>query len=275
MSMVADLGWRALDRLAAKSGLRLTRRIRAGRMSCPLTDMIGRRIFLFGVWEPEMTAYVEATLRPGRVFIDVGANIGYYSMLASRLVGLSGSVVAIEPSPTNFSELKRNIALNHALNIRAIDMAVGDESSVAPLYQGPKSNRGRTGLLERPGFIRECVVRIEPLRALLTANEIARTQMIKVDVEGAELPVLRSIIDLMPDLPHDVEIMVELAPSVVAAPEFSEMRAALAEFTAYQFKNPYDIEFYTRWREPAPLRESPLTGSRSANVVFRRSHSGR
>ena len=96
-------------------------------MSCPLTDMIGRRIFLFGVWEPEMTAYVEATLRPGGVFIDVGANIGYYSMLASRLVGPSGSVVAIEPSPTNFSELKRNIALNHALNIRAIDMAVGDE----------------------------------------------------------------------------------------------------------------------------------------------------
>lgn len=61
-------------------------------------DLIQRYLYLFGVWEPHMTRWLQRRLKPGDVFVDVGANIGYYSILASRLVGARGKVVAIEAS---------------------------------------------------------------------------------------------------------------------------------------------------------------------------------
>lgn len=83
-------------------------------MEIALPDLIQSRIYFFGVWEPAISAFVRSRLEPGDSFIDVGANIGYYTVLASRRVGPSGSVYAVEASPKICSRLRRNVALNGA-----------------------------------------------------------------------------------------------------------------------------------------------------------------
>ena len=72
-------------------------------VKCRLEDVVQKSIFHFGVWEPEITEIVCARLRPGDTFIDLGANIGYYTLLGARLTGQRGCVVGIEPSPSLFA----------------------------------------------------------------------------------------------------------------------------------------------------------------------------
>src|SRR4051794_22516198 len=77
-------------------------------------DMIQRYLYLFGVWEPALTAWLRPRLLPGRTFVDVGANIGYFSLLAARLGGATSRVVAVEALPATFALLKDNVARNAA-----------------------------------------------------------------------------------------------------------------------------------------------------------------
>jgi FkbM family methyltransferase len=115
------------------------------------------------MWEPCLTCWILEQLAPGDVFIDVGANIGYYSLLASKLVGEFGLVVAIEPSPTIFNSLKNNLALNRVGNIRLVNMAVSDQLQVLRLFIGPEWNVGLTTTVEKSSFKFEGQVLAAPL----------------------------------------------------------------------------------------------------------------
>lgn len=78
----------------------MARTVFRSRIAGDTRDILHQYIYYFGVWEPHLTNWIGQQLAPGDTFIDVGANVGYFSLLASRLVGKSGVVVAIEPSPT-------------------------------------------------------------------------------------------------------------------------------------------------------------------------------
>jgi FkbM family methyltransferase len=121
--------------------------------TCILSDMVQRYIHLFGIWEPNITRVVQRRLSAGDIFVDVGANVGYYSIMASKLVGESGHVVAIEPSLRIFEMLKTNIALNDCpKNITAINMAVSEATKDVDVYAGPENNLGMTTTRMRTGF---------------------------------------------------------------------------------------------------------------------------
>ena len=79
--------------------------------------MIQRGIYFCGVWEPAITSFVRQTLQAGDVFVDIGANIGYYSCLAAKLTGSTGRVHAIEASPTICTILEENLRINQAIHI--------------------------------------------------------------------------------------------------------------------------------------------------------------
>jgi hypothetical protein len=87
----------------------------AGRIAGDTRDILQQ--YYFGVWEPNLTHWIVGRLRRGDTFVDVGANIGYYSLLASKLVGPGGSVVALEASPTIFHQLQDNLRLNNSLSL--------------------------------------------------------------------------------------------------------------------------------------------------------------
>jgi hypothetical protein len=121
-------------------------------MRCNLSDLIQSYVFHFGVWEPEISHLVGQILKPGDVFVDIGANVGYDSLLGSSLVGPLGRVIAIEASPTTFAELKKNIALNKSTNIRAVNVAVSDREGTLDLFDVSARNCGAaTTLVERGG----------------------------------------------------------------------------------------------------------------------------
>ncbi len=82
-------------------------------------DVLSRRLFFHGRWEDEVAACIFGMLRPGMTFFDVGANIGFFTLLASKIVGRNGTVHSFEPDRQNFARLTQNIRQNNLVNIRA------------------------------------------------------------------------------------------------------------------------------------------------------------
>jgi FkbM family methyltransferase len=151
---------------------------------------IEKLIFAFREGYERELAYLENALSPGQTFIDVGANLGIYTLVASKIVGPSGRVIAFEPSSQSFSLLKSNITLNGFTNVQVYPTAVSDKIGKAFLYNGPdpaQNSLGRHLRLEPKG---EEVV-TQPLDSALSQAPVERVHVIKIDVEGAEELVLR------------------------------------------------------------------------------------
>jgi FkbM family methyltransferase len=115
---------------------------------------------------------------------DIGANAGFFTLLAAKLVGRRGSVYAFEPLPANLSVLRRHIAANQA-NVHVFEVALSSSSGVARFASAANASMGR---LENAG---ELEVRTETLDELVSAGRILPPRFMKIDVEGAEHDVLR------------------------------------------------------------------------------------
>lgn len=137
-----------------------------------------------GTYEHEkQRAFVEA-ITPGSVVFDLGAHVGYYSLLASALTGPEGRVFAFEPSPRNLGYLREHLRLNKVSNVTVIDAAVSDSAGFAFFDPSPCN---AMGCLADSGPLR---VRTVTLDELTAAGELPAPDFIKVDVEGAERRVL-------------------------------------------------------------------------------------
>jgi FkbM family methyltransferase len=153
----------------------------------------GKFIFAFReYYEPELV-YLERVLSPGKVFIDVGANFGVFTLIASKLVGGFGRVFAFEPTAQSFAILRQNIALNDFSNVRAFQVALAQARGQAWLYHGWDPVGNSLGMDHLCGDKGE-TVQTEALDNLLEDNGVDRVDAIKIDVEGAEELVLRGAI---------------------------------------------------------------------------------
>ena len=222
-------------------------------------DILQQYIYYFGVWEPHLTRWMRQRLAPGDTFVDVGANIGYYALLASNLVGDSGRVVALEASPKIFYALQGNLARNRVQNVRAVNMAVSDSKGVVRLFRGPESNSGRTTIREEFGFEFECEVDAAPLSAVLHPEEMQNARLIKIDVEGAEWSVAAGMGPLLSSGRTDLEIIVEINPEALAQqgkrPEDLLRIFARAGFHAYSIENDYSpLSYLPPYAEMRPVR---------------------
>jgi len=215
-------------------------------------DIIQQYIYYFGVWEPHLTRWIVRRLAPGDAFIDVGANIGYYSLLASRLVGECGSVVAIEASPETFKVLQHNLAFNRVRNVRAVNMAAFHSKTIIKVFRGSEYEVGHTTVIEQEGLKRrfevECEINAAPLSAVLSREEMQNARLIKIDVEGAEWSVLEGMRPLLNSGRPDLEIMVEVNPAclVQQGKRTEDLLSILldAGFYAYRLENDYSALSY-------------------------------
>jgi FkbM family methyltransferase len=151
-------------------------------------------LYVCGSFEPNEFAFLDKVLRPGMVFVDVGANDGYYTLFAARRVGPSGRVVAAEPSSRERAHLQRNLGRNGLDNVSVIPAAIGATSGLADLHLAHGVHAGHNTL---GGFAHDDVVRaslervpIEPLDAVIARLGLARVDFVKIDVEGAEARVI-------------------------------------------------------------------------------------
>jgi len=211
---------------------------------CKPPDLIQMYIWLFVVWEPELTEFIDSRLGAGESFLDVGANIGYFSALAARRVGETGRVIAVEASPSVFALLEETLALNPGgAQVRAVNVAAGLDVGFTAIYFGPSHNIGLTTTVAERGFELEGVIPSVPLDAMLTPQELATLRMIKIDVEGREPDVLRGMEDLVRDSRHDLEILIELSPNWWTDPALSVgdvlQMFLRAGFNVYEIQNSY------------------------------------
>jgi FkbM family methyltransferase len=153
----------------------------------------GKFIFAFReYYDPELE-YLERVLSPGKVFIDVGANFGVYTLIASKLVGEHGRVFAFEPTAESFQVLQQNLALTNFSNVRAFQVALAQTTGKARLYHSSDPRGNSLGRDPGCGDKGEDV-QTEALDNLFDENGIDRLDVMKVDVEGAEELVLRGAI---------------------------------------------------------------------------------
>lgn len=140
-----------------------------------------------GEYEPEMISTIEKVLTPSSIFVDIGANEGYFSILGSRLVGEAGRVLSVEPQVRLDSILKRNFQLNDARNIILINAAISDCAGDASLFISPDTNTGSTALVNPSKYnVAKQAVRTMTLRQLFDQNGIAQADLVKMDIESFE-----------------------------------------------------------------------------------------
>lgn len=236
-------------------------------------DVVQGYIYYFGMWEPNLTAFVLRRLEDAkdRTFVDVGANVGYFSLLAATRLH-NGKVVSIEAFPRTFELLTRNVALNRSGEIRTVCCAVTDVRREVEIFYAGSANEGGTTTVA--GRFAAEPVRVPgiPLDDVLTAEEVATIRLIKIDVEGAEGSVLRGMTQTMTRLPQDAEIVIEITPSIlgddVVASIFSDM--ARRGYHPYALPNSYSVDAYmSPTVVVAPKRMHTLPREQS-DVVFSR-----
>lgn len=269
----ARLGFRAYNKALRILGPEhLATTYFGARLHCNPQDLIQRMILYFGVWEPDVSRVIEQNLSAGDVFVDVGANIGYDTLLASSRVGATGRVVSIEASPRTFALLQRNLAANpSSSNVRAVNAAVSDRPGTLDLYEINEGNIGAATTLASRGGTLMASVEALPLAEILKPDELARLRLIKMDVEGAEPPILRHLLEQLSRYPATMDIVVEASPDddfEAWRDVFDRMRAA--GFAAWAIENDYELEWYLRWRRPAKLQRVEAMPMRQQDLLFTR-----
>jgi len=159
-----------------------------------------RALLLSGLYEPNEFYWLSSNLMPGQTFIDVGANMGLYTIFAARKVGSSGAVIAIEPSTRDFARLKANVELNKLVNVQLLQVALSDHEGEAELLVATEEHSGHNTLGDfgyataSQGTERVHVTRLDDIVKQLA---LTRIDVIKIDVEGAEYVTLRGAEDTL------------------------------------------------------------------------------
>lgn len=145
----------------------------------------GEHGYWLGSYEYNKRLAFERLVDPDMVVYDIGANVGYFTLLASGLTGPEGRVVAFEPLPRNIRYLRRHVQINHLENVKVIEAAVSDHDGDGYFDLGPSSAMGRLAV---DGKLK---VQMVSLDTLLAEGQLAPPDVIKLDVEGAEYDALR------------------------------------------------------------------------------------
>lgn len=162
-------------------------------------------IFLHGIREKESTDIFLDYLKNGMNVVDIGANIGYYTLMEASKVGDSGNVLAIEPTLSSFNMLKKNCSINGFENIDFVNNAVGLESKNVGIDKGRSPNLNRISA-KHPG---KELVKQETLNNLVDIEP----DIVRMDVQGYELEILKGMDNLLES--NDMMLFIEVHPSKI------------------------------------------------------------
>jgi FkbM family methyltransferase len=191
------------------------------------------------IHEEATTNLFKKVVKEGDVVIDLGANIGYFTLLAAKLVGPTGKVFAFEPEPKNFSYLKKNVELNNYTNVIIEQKAVSNYNGRTKLFICPYDSGHHTinrpnGIeayrLGRPGNITSIDIEVVTLDDYLR-NKTDRVDVIKIDVEGAEALVFEGMKETLLKN-QNIKIFLEFFPLLI-----EKMGSSPEDFAKYLLKN--------------------------------------
>lgn len=164
-----------------------------------------------GIWEPFETEVLLQTLKPDSVFLDVGANLGYFSVVVGACLGSAGRVIAVEPEPNNACLLRENLRLNGIESrVTVAELAFSDCESSASLYIS-RDNFGDHQLHDpgagRPTVSIDCVRGADWL-----ADHVTRLDLVKIDVQGSEFQAVAGLMPLLKTSLPELHMLIELSP---------------------------------------------------------------
>jgi FkbM family methyltransferase len=169
------------------------------RLKCDLHDPEQLKVYFYGHYHERYEArLIRKMLSPGDNFWDIGANIGYFTLLAAAALHNTGQIIGFEPGQIAFRRLQENIGLNNFNNITAVNLAASDCAGEAKLYLASEiADTGATlyqGGMDRGQFE---IIQTISLDSFLSQEHLPPPHLVKVDVEGAELAVLQGATNIL------------------------------------------------------------------------------
>jgi FkbM family methyltransferase len=163
------------------------------------------------VYENAETAFFERVCRPGMTLLDIGANSGYYTALASGLMQGKGKIISFEPDPESHEYLNRTAKANPGMDITVLQAAASDMEVTRKLYRNPE-NRGDNRLYPNELCANAVEVRCVPVDKLVAELGVTHVDLIKIDVQGFEGHVLRGMQRILSSSPR-ITLLMEFWPS--------------------------------------------------------------
>jgi FkbM family methyltransferase len=261
---VPYLGWRKTELIC--------RTHFGARMSLRPCEFIQNRILFFGTWEPHATALFHEVIRPGDVVIDVGANVGYYTLLAAHRVGRGGRVYAVEPAANTRRLLRQNLRLNGLNNVTVIAAAAWDEAAAGRLHLADV-NCGSSSLRALGAGEPVEEVSLVRLDDVILAEDRSRVSLIKLDIEGAEAHALAGLSATLAGNGR-LRVIAEVNASMML--DFGSTPAALFDymggfgFRPYLIPNDYRVAAYLPPIRHLPVRPMEAPPEAPSYVLFSR-----
>jgi len=219
----------------------IRRTIQIGNVSFPLDpelDASMMNAIHFGDYGLEVALHLEKFLQPGMTFVDVGANVGYFSALALNTVGPTGSVHSFEPVPDLFRRLEALAHANPQYQLACNRCALGSKAESRTIAIAGVTNAGWNTLvpnfMEPSGQVENTSVDVQRLDEYLALQGINSVDLIKIDVEGYEFPVLQGAEDFLTTTHKKPPIICEIAPQA-----YPRLETSLEEFCNYMARLHY------------------------------------
>jgi len=205
LNLRGKLMWILMPKIRGRNFKTIIRYDLGQKISLDLDDWIPIQIFLTGFYfvEKKHTEYFKKLIKTGDVFFDIGAQIGYYTIIASTRVGKKGHVYSFEPFPPSFQVLRNNIQMNNFQNVSLYNLAVSDKKEYTWLYLQNRENSGSATFISSKQFFKQekagYITKVEctTIDDFIREKNIQKVDLIKIDTEGAEPKVLSGMQNLL------------------------------------------------------------------------------
>lgn len=192
------------------------------------------RLSTRGYYEPIITDLIKREVKEGDVVVDVGAHIGYYTLIFAELVGEKGKVYAFEPDPDNFDILRKNVEVNGYKNVILEQKAVSNQRGIVRLFLGKERSAHHT--LSKNDYSSDESVPVEAIRLDDYFKEES-IDFIKLDVEGGEYNALNGMLSLLKRSSR-LKMVVEMVPVFL-----EEMSISSEHFLSFLHKHGFDVTY--------------------------------
>lgn len=213
-------------------------------------------------YEPYVTEEFRQLLRPGMTFLDVGANIGYFTLLAARLVQESGHVYAFEPNPGNCVSLRRSLAENGFNHVTVFQNAAAEKAQTLIFSGGGADSNGRIINESEPMAQEFALPRVEAVVLDDVLADAARIDVIKMDIEGAEPRAWEGMQQLIAK--HRPVLVMEFAPELIRITSGADPAAFMEAIQAQ-----YDVYILERsgQKSAAPQSTAAIMAAQAASGI--------
>ena len=203
-----------------------------------ISDWIQMNLFFVGAYEMAELQFAKKTIPKEGCFIDIGANIGLYSLIIAKSVGEKGKVIAFEPFSTNYRSLLKNISLNSITNIIVEQQAISDDNKQIELYYDQfDNNLGMTSSYKSKYSHKEIVDAVS-IDNYLEKHHIDNIHLIKIDIEGGELLALSGMKKTL--IRYEPVLIIEVDENILASTPYKKQD--ILEFLAYLNYDMYYID---------------------------------